>query len=233
MCPGTDSPNFQLKRQCDIFNGWAGHHLFNYEGIFLIIMGYDWKFHPIHNKLTSLPDCIRNSKDKPLELKEIYNQLIKERYKSPRRTEGQKEWDERYNIAIPNLIVNINKISHRKGRNTLFRFFSRTLPGINYERNTTCKICCTHFRDPYYHLFFQCKEIKSKENTIISTINKLSFIKHQIFGKSTSLYQRLVVTASNWNDFNENKNNNKTIKHFNDSQESNYSYCICGSGFTI
>ncbi|KAN0052876.1 hypothetical protein ACTA71_012356 [Dictyostelium dimigraforme] len=38
---------------------------------------YRQKFHPIHNKLTSLPDCIRNSKDKPLELKEIYNQLIK------------------------------------------------------------------------------------------------------------------------------------------------------------
>ncbi|KAN0047772.1 hypothetical protein ACTA71_002158 [Dictyostelium dimigraforme] len=104
---------------------------------------------------------------------------MKEKYKSPRRTEGQKEWAERYNIAIPNVFVNINKISHQKGRNTLFRFFSRTLPGINYERNTTCKICDIHFSDPYNHLFFQCKEIKSKEKTIISTINKLSFIKIQ------------------------------------------------------
>ncbi|KAN0050901.1 hypothetical protein ACTA71_004199 [Dictyostelium dimigraforme] len=126
-----------------------------------------------------MSDCIRNPKDKPLELKEIYNQLMKEKYKSPRRTEGQKEWAERYNIAIPNVFVNINKISHQKGRNTLFRFFSRTLPGINYERNTTCKICDIHFSDPYNHLFFQCKEIKSKEKTIISTINKLSFIKIQ------------------------------------------------------
>ncbi|KAN0043255.1 hypothetical protein ACTA71_010897 [Dictyostelium dimigraforme] len=91
----------------------------------------------------------------------------------------QRKWAERYKIAIPNEFVNINKISHQKVRNTLFRFFSGTLSGINYKRNTTCKICGTHFSDPYNHLFFQCKEIKSKEKAIISTVNKLSFIKIQ------------------------------------------------------
>ncbi|KAN0043399.1 hypothetical protein ACTA71_011051 [Dictyostelium dimigraforme] len=178
--------NINFNNECNTLQEWYMHQLENKKAkseSLKEMMNY-WslyrqKFHPIHNKLTSLPDCIRNPKDKPLELKEIYNQLMKEKYKSPRRTEGQKEWAERYNIAIPNVFVNINKISHQKGRNTLFRFFSRTLPGINYERNTTCKICDIHFSDPYNHLFFQCKEIKSKEKTIISTINKLSFIKIQ------------------------------------------------------
>ncbi|KAN0009419.1 hypothetical protein ACTFIU_006709 [Dictyostelium citrinum] len=38
------------------------------------------------------------------------------------------------------------------------------------------------------------------------------FAKHQIFSKSTSLYQRSVVAASNWKDFNDNNNNNNNNK---------------------
>ncbi|KAN0041632.1 hypothetical protein ACTFIV_004176 [Dictyostelium citrinum] len=62
-------------------------------------------------------------------------------------------------------------------RNTLFRFFSRSLPGINHERDTRCKICGHLFRDPYSHLFTLCQDVLDIEKTIISTVNKLSFIK--------------------------------------------------------
>ncbi|KAM9941994.1 hypothetical protein ACTFIT_005364 [Dictyostelium discoideum] len=53
----------------------------------------------------------------------------------------------------------------------------RSLPGINHERDTRCKICGHLFRDPYSHLFTLCQDILDIEKTIISTVNKLSFIK--------------------------------------------------------
>lgn len=135
------------------------------------------KFYQNHPKINELPDCIRNDNDEPLKLKEIYDLMIKDRHPTPRRTEWQKLWAVRYNTAIPKVFININSISHQKGRNTLFRFFSRSLPGINHERDTRCKICGHLFRDPYSHLFTLCQDILDIEKTIISTVNKLSFIK--------------------------------------------------------
>ncbi|KAM9991454.1 hypothetical protein ACTFIZ_004870 [Dictyostelium cf. discoideum] len=135
------------------------------------------KFYQNHPKITETPDGLRNDKDELLKLKEIYDLLIKEKFPSPRRTEWQKQWALRYNTAIPKVFININTISHQKGRNTMFRFFSRSLPGINYERDTRCRICGYLFRDPYSHLFTQCQDILVIEKTIITTVNKLYFIK--------------------------------------------------------
>ncbi|KAN0028157.1 hypothetical protein ACTFIV_009990 [Dictyostelium citrinum] len=135
------------------------------------------KFYQNHPKINELPDCIRNENDEPLKLKEIYELMIKDRYPTPKRTELQKLWAVRYNTAILKVFININTISHQKGRNTLFRFFSRSLPGINHDRDTRCKICGHLFRDPYSHLFTLCQDVLDIEKTIISTVNKLSFIK--------------------------------------------------------
>ncbi|KAK5574963.1 hypothetical protein RB653_010218 [Dictyostelium firmibasis] len=134
-------------------------------------------FFPQHGKLRTIPDCIRNSKNRPLKLKEIYSLLLSKKFNQIRKTEGQKDLIIRHNINLPIIFQFINQTSHQKGRNTLFRFFSRTLPGINYIRNTQCKICNNRFSDPYIHFFIDCNNIKNIETSIVETINKLSFLK--------------------------------------------------------
>ncbi|KAM9946279.1 hypothetical protein ACTFIT_004581 [Dictyostelium discoideum] len=171
-------------KACNILQEWYMEQISNskYISIGLREMVDRWKdfrnnFAPQHNKLKSLPDCIKGQNKKPLQLKEIYNMLITHKYKSIRKTDGQKNLISINNINIPSIFQHINHISHQKGRNTLFRFFSRSLPGINHERDTRCKICGHLFRDPYSHLFTLCQDILDIEKTIISTVNKLSFIK--------------------------------------------------------
>ncbi|EAL71983.1 hypothetical protein DDB_G0269266 [Dictyostelium discoideum AX4] len=171
-------------KACNILQEWYMEQISNskYISIGLREMVDRWKdfrnnFAPQHNKLKSLPDCIKGQNKKPLQLKEIYNMLITHKYKSIRKTDGQKNLISINNINIPSIFQHINHISHQKGRNTLFRFFSRSLPGINYERNVPCKICNNIIRDPYTHLFIDCMQVKEIENIIISTFNNLSFFK--------------------------------------------------------
>ncbi|KAN0033770.1 hypothetical protein ACTFIV_000238 [Dictyostelium citrinum] len=63
-----------------------------------------------------------------------------------------------------------------KDRSTLFRFISRSLPGINHERDNRCKISCPPFQRPLLsplHLMSRCL---IEKNIVSVTVNKLSFI---------------------------------------------------------
>ncbi|KAN0027654.1 hypothetical protein ACTFIU_010627 [Dictyostelium citrinum] len=70
----------------------------------------------------------------------------------------------------------------------------RSLPGINHERDTRCKICGHLFRDPYSHLFTLCQDILDIEKTIISTVNKLSFIKIHRCKPEPKFEQKVIET---------------------------------------
>ncbi|KAN0018800.1 hypothetical protein ACTFIU_008733 [Dictyostelium citrinum] len=93
---------------------------------------------------------------------------------------------------------------------------------------------------------FSSNSVKSLENYQQLLINNgenqfkfLEFIKHQIFSKPTSFYQRSVVIASSWDQFkNANQSNNKRIQTSN-SKSSNISiernnpttvFVFCGQG---
>ncbi|KAN0027510.1 hypothetical protein ACTFIU_010469 [Dictyostelium citrinum] len=172
------------KKRTNTLHQWYIDQIKTWEldSMFIREQGLSWRkfrynFFPNHPGIKEIPDCIRNKDGHPLSLKEIYYLIISQKYESIRRTEGQKTLMAIHNINIPHIFEYINRISHQKGRNTLFRFFSRTLPGINYNRNTICKICNKRFTDPYLHLFIDCQHIKGIEKSITTTFNKLSIIK--------------------------------------------------------
>ncbi|KAN0008873.1 hypothetical protein ACTFIU_009539 [Dictyostelium citrinum] len=205
------------KKRTNTLHHWYIDQIKTWEldSMFIREQGLSWRnfrynFFPNHPGIKEIPDCIRNKDGHPLSLKEIYYLIISQKYESIRRTEGQKTLMALHNINIPHIFEYINRISHQKGRNTLFRFFSRTLPGINYNRNTICKICNKRFTDPYLHLFIDCQHIKGIEKSITTTFNKLSIIKIKCWNleamevcktnKTEKVYPNLVgiITHSLW-----------------------------------
>ncbi|EFA75745.1 hypothetical protein PPL_10798 [Heterostelium album PN500] len=105
--------------------------------------------------------------DEPLPLKLIYHDLINHHHK-PVLTSGQ------FQLSLPptkidftstrNIFYYINSIKHHRGRNTVFRFFSRSLPGMAYIKQDSCKLCSANDFDPHTHYFFNCRVILNKFN---------------------------------------------------------------------
>ncbi|KYR00381.1 Non-LTR retroelement reverse transcriptase-like protein [Tieghemostelium lacteum] len=119
---------------------------------------------------------IRNMSNRPIKLRDIYANLVIKKYTSIRLTDGQKNL--RYNININGIFQKISKVIHHKGRNTLFRFFARCLPGINHQRmNCPIDSCRQSITDPYVHFFFQCNVTTSYAPAIVQIVNHLSFKK--------------------------------------------------------